>query len=617
MDNDQISRDGVAEPSDRGPAHSAGALADLAGLAYFEVDAERNLIAISPALERLTGFSADEMMGRSCLTVIRCSECLKGCGVFRHGDVRDVRLTIYREDGSELEVMKSGKVFRDAAGQITGAIEVVEPVVAAGQGTQGGRAELDVLLQGLGREYVLASERLEVVGHSVGLPAQLGTTPEELRGKPLSELLGRDLFGEDSRLRGAIAAGERREGLRAFLPVAGGTPRPVSLSIGPLDSSDACGGVDGKVIIMIRPEEEADARQVPAFEGIVARSPAMQRIFRVIELLRDNDSTVLVTGESGTGKELVARALHANSHRSAGPFVAVNCAAIPSELLESELFGHARGAFTGAVKDRAGRFELADGGTLFLDEIGDLALNLQAKLLRFLQEHTFERVGETRTRKVDVRVIAATNVNLVRAVAERRFREDLYYRLRVVPIEIPPLRDRREDLELLIRFFLDGIGDERRRALRLAPSASRALLTYPWPGNVRELQNALEYATTVCEGQTIHIRDLPQEVGRHSSEASGRADPWSGSASGAGLDELAASVDALDPAARAGTSQPVRVDSNGRDMASGPDLTPMEAAEAARIREALERARFRRADAARQLGISRTTLWRKMKQYRL
>ena len=556
------------------------------------------------------------MMGRSCLTVIRCSECLKGCGVFKHGVVRDVRLTIYREDGTELEVLKSGTVFRDSDGQITGAIEVIKPAAGVGERTQGGRAELDALLQGLGREYILASERLEVLGHSAGLPSQLGATPEELRGKPLSELLGNDLFGEDSSLTGALAAGERREGLRAFLPAADGTTLPVSLSIGPLDASDTCGGIEGRIIIMIRPEEENDASQVPAFEGIVARSPAMQRIFRVIELLRDNDSTVLVTGESGTGKELVAGALHANSHRAAGPFVAVNCAAIPSELLESELFGHARGAFTGAVKDQEGRFELADGGTLFLDEIGDLALNLQAKLLRFLQERTFERVGETRTRQVDVRVIAATNVNLVRAVAERRFREDLYYRLRVVPIEIPPLRDRREDLELLIRFFLEGIGDERRRALRLAPSASRALLTYPWPGNVRELQNALEYATTVCEGQTIHIRDLPQEVGRHSPETNGVADPWLAVDPGAARDDTMMGATAVDRA-RPGVIESESGYAGGEDMPDKLHLTPVEAAEAARIRDALQRARFRRADAARQLGISRTTLWRKMKQYRL
>jgi transcriptional regulator with GAF, ATPase, and Fis domain len=359
---------------------------------------------------------------------------------------------------------------------------------------------------------------------------------------------------------------------------------------------------------MMRPEETRAS--VHAFHGIVSRSPAMQRIFRVVELLRDNDSTVLVTGESGTGKELVARALHATSHRNEGPFVAVNCAAIPAELLESELFGHVRGAFTGAVKDRPGRFELADGGTLFLDEIGDLELSLQAKILRFLQERTFERVGDSHTRSVDVRVIAATHVNLVQAVSERHFREDLYYRLRVVPIHIPPVRERLEDLELLIRHLLTQIGRERGRSLRLAPLASRALLTYPWPGNVRELQNALEYAITVCEGQTIHVADLPREVAMIlTSEENGRTDvseemeawgelprvPWMGQTPGTSVNEPNTG-----PAAEAPASAPV-----------------VEPHEVRRIRAALEQAHYRKGAAADLLGFSRTTLWRKMREYGL
>jgi len=342
---------------------------------------------------------------------------------------------------------------------------------------------------------------------------------------------------------------------------------------------------------------------VPAFHGIVSKSPAMQRIFRVVELLRDNDSTVLVTGESGTGKELVARALHATSHRSEGPFVAVNCAAIPPELLESELFGHVRGAFTGAVKDRPGRFELADGGTLFLDEIGDLELSLQAKILRFLQERTFERVGDSHTRSVDVRVIAATHVNLVQAVSARHFREDLYYRLRVVPLHIPPLRERLDDLELLIRHLMVQIGRERGRSLRLAPPASRALLGYTWPGNVRELQNALEYATTVCEGQTIHVADLPREIGFGMAAAEGgegdgpgETEQWGGLPT---APWMSVTPGAAAPAARPASQE------------------PGEAHEVRRIRAALEQSHYRKGTAAELLGISRTTLWRKMREYGL
>jgi transcriptional regulator with GAF, ATPase, and Fis domain len=314
----------------------------------------------------------------------------------------------------------------------------------------------------------------------------------------------------------------------------------------------------------------------------------MQRIFRLIELLNDNDATVLVTGESGTGKEMVARALHTRSGRR-GSFVAVNCAALPADLLESELFGHVRGAFTGAVRDRPGRFEVADHGTLFLDEIGDMPPALQAKLLRVLQDHAFERVGDSRTRTVDVRVIAATHVDLSRAVAEGRFREDLFYRLRVVPIHIPPLRERREDLTYLISHLLQRIGSRRGRALRLAPAALEALVAADWPGNVRELENALEYGTALCDGQTIHLEHLPPLAGLGSRASSGEAsaDRRVGNAT----DDTALSVALA--------------------------LSTDERHELTEIREALRRAHYRRDEAARALGMSRTTLWRKMKQYRL
>jgi len=597
MVNEARSEDGRRETQARPEYDPAHVLAELGDTAYFEVDADRNVVAMSPALERLTGFRSSDVLGRSCLTVIRCSECLKGCGVFKHGDVRDARLKIYREDGSELEVFKSGKVYRDDDGNITGALEVVRPVEGDVPRRSSSPRELDALLGGLGRTFIVADEDFRIVSHSATLPEMVGTAADELSGLPLKDLLGDDLFGEDSAVRTAVLAGERREGWRASMRTVLGESIPVSLSIGPIDESDLCTGPHARVSVMIRPDETAP--ETPAFGDIISRSPAMQRIFRVIELLRDNDSTVLITGESGTGKELVARALHDTSHRAEGPFIAVNCAAIPSELLESELFGHVRGAFTGAVRDRPGRFELADGGTLFLDEIGDLALGLQAKILRFLQEHSFERVGDTRTRKVNVRVIAATHVNLVKAVAERRFREDLYYRLRVVPIEIPPLRERRQDLELLIRHFLEKIGRERGRSLRLAPSASRALLTYPWPGNVRELENALEYSISVCEGQTIHTTDLPVEIERFYADRS--ADP------GLLLAPLTPSV---------ATTSDVPTASEIA-LPNGNGLTSVEADEIERIRKALHDTKFNRGLAAERLGMSRTTLWRKMKQYRL
>ncbi|MEJ2501768.1 MAG: sigma 54-interacting transcriptional regulator, partial [Gemmatimonadota bacterium] len=366
---------------------------------------------------------------------------------------------------------------------------------------------VDELLGALGRAYIVVDPELRMVEFSSGLPETAGRSGGDLLGEPLSTLLGEELAGADGVVREVLRTGRRREGLHALMRTAQGE-RPVSVTVGTFRDHGEAGSC---AVLMIRDEQD-ESSPVPSHGGIVARSAAMQRIFRLMEQLADHDATVLITGESGTGKELVARAIHDTSHRSDGPFVAVNCAALPADLLESELFGHVRGAFTGAVRDRVGRFELAAGGTLFLDEIGAMSLPLQAKILRALQARTYERVGDTRPREVDVRIGAATNENLVRAVREGRFREDLYYRLRVVPIEIPPLRERREDIEAITRFLLHRIGETRGRALRLAPSAMDALMRHAWPGNVRELENALEFATTVCEGQTIHLKHLPVEI---------------------------------------------------------------------------------------------------------
>ncbi|MEN3150112.1 sigma 54-interacting transcriptional regulator [Neorhizobium sp. IRAMC:178] len=242
--------------------------------------------------------------------------------------------------------------------------------------------------------------------------------------------------------------------------------------------------------------------------GIVGRSEPIQATLRQIALVAPTDATVLITGESGTGKELIARAIHEASDRKDRPLIRVNCAAIPRELFESEFFGHAKGAFTGALRDRIGRFELADGGTLFLDEVGEIPPELQGKLLRILQEGQFERVGEERTRKVDVRIIAATNLDLKRAVQNRQFREDLYFRLAVFPIESVPLRDRREDIPLLAQHFLGRQSLARRHDLTLSNANIQTLQRYAWPGNVRELQNVIERAAILSRHGKLDF-DLP------------------------------------------------------------------------------------------------------------
>ncbi len=310
-----------------------------------------------------------------------------------------------------------------------------------------------------------------------------------------------------------------------------------------------------------------DHAPTASFHGLLTRDPRMLEVIDVVRHVAERDVTVLVRGESGTGKELVARAIHQESPRRDGPFVAINCAAFAPTLLESELFGHEKGAFTGAVRRHQGVFERAHGGTLFLDEVGELSPELQARLLRVLEDRSFHRVGGTTPISVDVRIVSATHRSLREEVRAGRFREDLMYRLRVVPIFLPPLRDRRADIPLLLRHFIDALARRGGRTIeRIEPRALRALLDHPWPGNVRELINVVEYAYAVGRGPTLAWSHLPPEF-RERGETGRRASPWQ-------------------------------------------DLPEPEA-----IRRALAAHGGRVTDAARALGMNRVTLWRKRKKY--
>lgn len=326
-------------------------------------------------------------------------------------------------------------------------------------------------------------------------------------------------------------------------------------------------------------------------DGIIGQSTSLKRVFSVLEKVSPTDSTVLVTGESGTGKELLVRALHRNSRRRNKPFIPVNCGAIPKELIESELFGHEKGAFTHAIRSRAGRFEIADGGTIFLDEIGELDLTLQVKILRVIQEKEFERVGATTTTKEDVRIVAATNRDLEEEVAQGRFREDLFYRLNVIPIHLPPLREREGDILLLVDHFLRTFCEQKQRTLlRLTRQARDMLLAYPWPGNVRELENFMERISILCDNDEVEITDLPEKVLRV-----------------VGLQPPAAAP----PPARNGFSWPRLEDLRGRNQGL---KEFMDEIEERLLHEALESSNGVKNQAAELLGIKRTTLIEKLKK---
>ncbi len=347
---------------------------------------------------------------------------------------------------------------------------------------------------------------------------------------------------------------------------------------------------------IFRESRTADRARRPQelFRSLVGNSRAIARVRRMIEQVAGSEANVLILGESGVGKEVVARNLHYFSPRRGRPFVPINCGAIPSELLESELFGHEKGAFTGAVSARQGRFEMAEGGTLFLDEIGDMSLNMQVKLLRVLQERTFERVGSNKSLSANVRIVAATHRNLEEAIKEGKFREDLFYRLNVFPIEMPPLRERADDIPLLVNELIQRIEHERRGSVQIAPQAVVALTQYRWPGNVRELANLIERLAILCPNGTVEIEDLPEKyhvpgmVPRRIAPAGATAVP----------------VSSLAPAAR--------LPSEGMDLKEH-----LNTLESSLIRQALDESNGVVAAAAKRLGLGRTTLVEKLRKYDL
>lgn len=395
----------------------------------------------------------------------------------------------------------------------------------------------------------------------------LRLTEEEVAGRPWQEVL-RDWETQlGDVLRHALESRQQVPRRRVSIPVEEGVVQVFEVSASPLRGE--VGEYLGAVLVLrdiSRLAACCPSGNAPGFWGLVGVSPAMHRIYHLLEDLAPTDTTVLITGESGTGKELVAEALHNAGPRATGPLIKVNCAALPETLLESELFGHVRGAFTGALRDRVGRFQLAHGGTIFLDEIGDLSPQVQLRLLRVLQEREFERVGDTRTTRVDVRVIAATNRNLREQVASGHFREDLYYRLRVVELHLPPLRERHDDLALLAEYFVGLFNEQFHRGVAgFTEVARRALMGHRWPGNVRELRHAVEHGFILCKGDYIDLADLPPDV-------QGCAEPEATPASRTGVDEDA-------------------------------------------VRDALVRSGGNKAKAARLLGVARQTLYRKLVEF--
>jgi PAS domain S-box-containing protein len=560
--------------------------------AVFLVGPDRTILYWNRAAELLTGYSRDEVIGSHCLRAIHCNVCEHRCGVFEFSDVKDVPLVLRTREGHPVETIKNATVVRDAEGKPLFGIEVLRDVTSwnererasteARRLAESQKALVRGMLDSVTEGIIGVSHDGTIRFVSTSAEQALGIREQDVLGRPAQDVVGTevaDLVGH------VVRAGAEVSRSRVDVSPTGATLVPVAVTVSPL----VLPGEPRSAMVLVRDlrAEERQQRermrsQAFAYGTLISRSPRMQEVFDLVDQVAPTTTTILVHGDSGTGKELVAREIHKRSSRASGPFHAVNCAAIATEILESEFFGHERGAFTGAIAQKRGRFEVAHTGTIFLDEVGELPLELQGKLLRVLEERTFERVGGTTSLQVDVRVIAATNRNLMQMVRDGRFREDLFYRLRVVPIRLPPLRERMEDVELLANLFLERIARrEGKPIVRLGADAMRGLLDHPWPGNVRELANAMEYVAVVTRESVARPQDLPREIRL-------------------GTDTFAPDT--------APTTVP-------EPQAQPPATDALIGDERARIRAALLSTQYRHGDAAAMLGMHRTTLYRKRQKY--
>ncbi|MBI4952889.1 MAG: sigma 54-interacting transcriptional regulator [Myxococcales bacterium] len=537
------------------------------------VDADRRVIYLNRKAEELTGARVGEAPGALCTDAINCPQCSCRCRLFEEGDLEGVEVTIYHAaTRRQRTLLKNARLLRDADGKIVCGIETFQDISGeVAERTEAKRTmqllfaeknEKEALLAALPEGVCALDEAGRVLRLSPRMAELLDLSPAAAIGSDLFELLG---------IARPWAAGEplappegRCLGVTLRDVEGASTPAVLSLRAVPYRDDEVVG-----ILRVVSPTSTSARR---SFHGILSEAPSMAALVRLVESAGASDSPILIEGESGTGKELVARAIHAVSARREEPFHAVNCATFQGSLLLSELFGHERGAFTGAYRTARGKLELAGAGTLFLDEVSQIPLHYQGVLLRVLEERSFERVGGSQRIPLHARIVSATNERLAEAVRAGRFREDLFYRLRVVPIWVPPLRERACDIDLLVDYFIAHPAvNLKKKPLRLTEAARQRLRAHAWPGNVRELRNLVEFLCFLPD-ELVDVTELPADV----------------------LTEH--------PAAGAPAAQ------------APPSASPELDSPRARLVAALERAGGARTEAARLLGIDRTTLWRRMRR---
>ena len=496
-----------------------------------------------------------------------------------------MNINLYRLDDSSIPLCLNVAPLYDEENNMVGiienfrpmseAIKIIESLKESNVVLAQGKDKVDSIIESLADGVFTVDRRLNITSFNRGMENLSGLKESEVIGRACEDVLSADNCNGNCPFSHILKKGYGLSNITERIARKDGETVPVFMSTAFL--KDSKGGIE--LIATVRDASEIEKLRKEIndryqFSNIIGKSSRMQQIYELIETLRDTDCAILIEGDSGTGKELVSRAIHHESYRRSKPFIKVNCSAIVEGLFESELFGHVKGAFSGAIKDKTGKFELADGGTIFLDEIADMPLSLQPKLLRILQDMEFERVGDNRTRKVDVRVIAATNRNLGDEIKSGRFREDLYYRLCVVPIIMPSLTDRKEDIPLLVGHFLEKCNlkiPNRPKITEVTPSALALLLDYNWPWNVRELENAVEHAYIRSKTNKIDVESLPLSI----------------------------------------TGTPLQ-----RNLSVEAQEIPqtMDNMQRRYIEELLEKYNGNKSMVAKNLGISRTTLWRILKR---
>ncbi len=564
-----------------------GPIFDHLSLGVVVLAADRKIISINRSAELLTGKTAAQVVGKFCYDEFLEYLCGGICRYLEEKDspsaaaCRDLEIT--EQSGAGRHITKIESPIYDADGDIRGCMEVFQDHTAFRKLLRRVKFEdrrLKMILDNLDIGVMTVDRGSHVTFFNTMAEAITGFSRAEVLGKPCGTIFTDDFCREVVGIRGGPDEDADPSSLETDVVTREGNRIPVQAKYMALKNEDGrvVGGLTTIADLSLKYQLDQAIEGRYTFYDMVGRDPAVRKIFEIVPVVANSEATVLIEGPTGTGKDLLAKVVHNASRRAGQPLVKVNCAALPDNLLESEMFGYVKGAFTGAERDKPGRFQLADGGTLFLDEIGDLPLSLQGKLLRVLEDREFYPLGSRRTTKVDVRIIAATNQGLERLVAEKRFREDLFYRINVMRLELPPLKQRRGDLPLLIGHILKRLCDRRGvRIEKISEKAMEVLLNHDYPGNVRELENILEHALIICRGRVIRRKHLPVSVLRET--AAGAVEPGPAAAGGADLE------------------------------------TGLAAAERERIVTALKAHRWCRSKAAAALRIDRTTLWRKMKKY--